>query len=176
MIINWCHIYIFEVSDIENFNANYKLNSKNILLNYVKNLEINTNKNGKPYLKNEQNIYFNKSKRTPYFAIAIGNFEIGIDLELLEHEKILMASKSKNDLFENIHSIEDWVLQEAVIKSYGGQIDDLFKLQAIDKNLWQINSSIITCKIITISSTYKIALAYDNNISAVEIKISSKII
>jgi phosphopantetheinyl transferase len=174
--LKWCNIYIFEVSDIGNFNAIYNSKIKNILNTYSNSEQIFKTINGKPFFNANSNIFFSKSKRLPYFTIAIGNFEMGIDMELLENQKHLLQSKTKNDLLDNINTISEWSLKEAVVKSYGGVLQDVFDLIKKDSNIFEINNNKIISNIIYTNNTYIIALAYEHNIKNFEIKIENCII
>ena len=86
------------------------------------------NENGKPYLKEREDIFFSISHTKDTVAVAIAGFEIGIDVETIreistnlivkvasekEREVILSSSDMKRAFFKL------WTMKESYAKAYG---------------------------------------------------------
>lgn len=92
------------------------------------NQEIVKNEQGKPFLKNYQDIYFNVSHSQHYVACAISNREIGIDIQSIipynpkianyifsnNELAILQSSTNKDNYFTTL-----WTQKESAVKLIG---------------------------------------------------------
>lgn len=92
----------------------------------ISNYEIIYNKQGKPYLK-DSNLYFNISHDKDITVLAIGNKEIGVDIEYLTYKEEvikhrfnkkeqLLMEKSLNKRYDFTRI---WVMKEAYLKCIG---------------------------------------------------------
>ena len=113
---------------------NYQLSHiylREILSHYTptihpKEWEFKHNSFGKPYISN-QNIHFNISHTTSYFAMIISNKECGIDIEQSGHIEInraildlTLTPKEAQQLKEkNLSFYTFWTLKEAYLKAIG---------------------------------------------------------
>ncbi len=92
---------------------------------------ITRNENGKPYLNNINDIYFNISHSDKYLVIAISNKKIGVDIEKIKkyNAKIndILNIKPKNDE----EFFKYWTKKEALIKLKGLALKDM---NNIDEN------------------------------------------
>lgn len=130
-------IYYFEFEKKYPFNKTARFNYNSIsydLLNYIlifkkntgNNVKIYKNKFGKPFLKNNPEIFFNISYSKNIIIIAISNVNIGIDIEIKQN-----LSK---DFQKNFHYYEQevistssdifiplkyWTLKESYLKYLG---------------------------------------------------------
>lgn len=92
---------------------------------------ITHNENGKPYLNNINDIYFNISHSDKYLVIVISSKKIGIDIE-----KIKKYNTKINDILNikprnNEEFFEHWTKKEALIKLKGLSLKDI---NDIDEN------------------------------------------
>ena len=126
------------------------------------------NKNGKPYLKNN-NIYFNISHSNDYVICAISDKNIGVDIEKIKSvnkNSVKFYAKEKeveyicnNDIDFNRRAICIYSLKEAYYKMNGFDIKNMFKEEYIitqnniicsDKNVICYSLNIIPNYIISI--------------------------
>lgn len=86
-----------------------------ILVSQELNVDINNihYKNKKPYVKN--NKYFSISHKNPYVCIAISDFSIGIDIEILR--EIDEATLKYLGVENSIEALIDWTRKESLIKA-----------------------------------------------------------
>lgn len=98
------------------------------------NLDIFTNKHGKPYIDRCHNFYFNISHSDDFLAVAYGNREMGIDVEKLKEHDMTVAKRCFTaDEYDyvcqkhlNVHIGEQqyrfcrvWTMKEAYLKYRG---------------------------------------------------------
>lgn len=85
----------------------------------IDNYNIIYNKNGKPYLENIDNIYFNISHSNEYLVIATSNKPVGVDIEKIRNYNLkineILNIKPKN----NEEFFKYWTKKEALIKLKG---------------------------------------------------------
>ena len=103
---------------------------------------IKTEKNGKPYISNYENIHFNMSHAGRIVACSISDSEVGIDVEMIDPLIDLKIGQTFffNSEYENIKKSDDkvdeffkyWVLKESYMKYTGlGFLLDLDKFEII---------------------------------------------
>lgn len=103
---------------------------------------IKTEENGKPYISNYENIYFNISHSGRIVACAISDKDVGIDVEMIDPLIDLKIAQTffYNSEYENIKKSDDrvneffkyWVLKESYMKYTGlGFLLDLDKFEII---------------------------------------------
>jgi 4'-phosphopantetheinyl transferase len=128
----------------------------------VKNINFDYGKNGKPYLKNEQNLHFNisHSRDMAVLGIRYGS-SIGVDVEFIdekydifplmdlfmyEHEKKWALETNTLNRFFII-----WTLKEAIMKKTGtGISEDGFPVITImDNNIYKCDSETLHCSFIS---------------------------
>ncbi len=108
----------------------------------IKNPIIETEKNGKPYISNYENIHFNMSHASRMVACAISNEEIGIDIEKIDPLIDMKIAQTffYNSEYDNIKKSDNrvdqffkyWVLKESYMKYTGlGFLLDLDKFEII---------------------------------------------
>lgn len=97
----------------------------------IKQQKFEYNENGKPYLLNVKNVYFNISNSDDYMVCVIYNEPIGIDIEKIRFcSKILIENVCSVEEIEKVKNSEDrdslfikfWTQKEAVIKKNGKSI------------------------------------------------------
>ncbi|MBQ7654754.1 MAG: 4'-phosphopantetheinyl transferase superfamily protein [Clostridia bacterium] len=107
----------------------------------MKDVRFTFGKNGKPLLKNEENLFFNISHSGSYAAVAIAEKPVGVDIEKIrsvsesvinrvctDSEKaFLETSEDKNRDF-----IKLWTLKECAVKASGAGLADNLKNHAFD--------------------------------------------
>lgn len=119
-----------------------------------KQLDFKINKNGKPYIKNKKNLYFNISHSNDYCIGAFSNKKIGVDIEKIRKVNINIINKfatenekkyilkSKNNIIERLFEI--YTLKEAYFKMKGKNLDNIKyiefnitnnKIKCSDKNV-----------------------------------------
>lgn len=107
-------------------------------------IEIDIDKNKKPFLVNHPSIHFNISHSNDYSVIVVSDTELGIDIEhinpVFDYKEIIptifnsqeiesvLTSTSSKDLF-----FKYWTRKEAIVKCIGKGIDDDFiKIPCLD--------------------------------------------
>ncbi len=106
----------------------------------IYNYEIIKNKNGKPYLK-DNNLYFNISHKKKVIVIAFSYNEIGIDIEYIDRDKnikktLLNSFFSKNEI-EYIDNnkekfFEVFTKKESYIKMLGKRVAEIKYIDIFD--------------------------------------------
>lgn len=116
----------------------------------IQNYQIKKGSNGKPYLDNYDNLYFNISHAKEYVAIAIADFELGIDIQHIkaisnlpamlnrcctwkEKEKILEAEEECHISFCRL-----WAIKESFLKYTGEGLSRKLDSFSIDFEKGQI--------------------------------------
>jgi len=127
-----------------------------ILFKWQKYPVFTINKYGKPYLKNKH-VFFNISQTDNYIAIAINNYEVGIDINELEKysksfakyaftdKEISKINKSKNKDFAFTKA---WTIKESYLKYLGtGLRNCLNKIEVKDTNIFvkKYSKYILSC-------------------------------
>lgn len=138
-----------KLNNLETEQSKFILNN---MMSYLKlNIpEINISQGGKPYFK-DSNIYFNYSHSKNYIACAIGNCEVGIDIE--ETSRIInddIAKKYLDNAKGNLKRIETWIKKEAYskLKGLGLQINfQNIKLDNLKEKNLLINKKEYLCSI-----------------------------
>lgn len=111
----------------------------------ISNYEIVYNKYHKPYLK-DSNLYFNISHDKDTIVLAIGDKEIGVDIEYLTYKEEVVKHRFnkkeqliiKNSLNKEYDFTRIWVMKEAYLKCIGTGLEyglkkvDATKLNKID--------------------------------------------
>ena len=102
----------------------------------IENVEFYYNEYGKPYLKNNDNIFFNISHTKHIVACVIADTEVGVDVEeLREYTPAIVDKicneKEKLNIKEPKDFIKYWTIKEAVCKCDGTGIAN-FDLKNID--------------------------------------------
>ena len=103
---------------------------------------IETEKDGKPYITNYDDVYFNMSHAGRMVACAISDSEIGIDIEKIDPQIDMKIAQTFffNSEYQNIKKSEDsvdeffkyWVLKESYMKYTGlGFLLDLDKFEVV---------------------------------------------
>jgi 4'-phosphopantetheinyl transferase len=116
-------------------------------------LDIYTNKYGKPYISNK-NIFFNISHSNDYVVCVISDKEIGIDIEKIRDVDInvikrFATSIEKKYIGNNINKLwEIFTLKEAYWKCMGKNLDKLLDVE------FNINKKSIICSDNTINSFF----------------------
>ncbi len=102
----------------------------------LKNVVINRNEHGKPYLENNNSYFFSVTHTKELLLIAVSPQNVGIDAELLERkvEYSSILKKFSSEEKEHISSEADflvyWTTKESVIKWLGGSLGlDLSKIR-----------------------------------------------
>ena len=136
---------------------NSKIFLEEILKNEYKifNYDIIKNKNGKPYLK-DNNVFFNISHKKDIIGIAVSKKAIGLDIEYIDSLKPINDSVLKHffsnserlHIKSNKDLLEIWTKKEAYIKLIGGKVVDTKKVDTFNLNVkfnnFKINDYIIT--------------------------------
>jgi 4'-phosphopantetheinyl transferase len=128
----------------------------------IENINFDYEKNGKPYLKNEQNLHFNisHSRDIAILGIRYGS-SIGVDVEFIDEKCDIFPLM---DLFMHEHekkwALETdtlnrffiiWTLKEAVMKKTGtGISEDGFPVITIeDNNIYKCDAGTLHCNFIS---------------------------
>lgn len=89
----------------------------------LKDMDIKTTKNGKPYFQNN-NLKFNISHSNDLYGVCYSNFEVGIDIEKINNIRNAIANKIydnevnlKKISYDQI--IKDFTIKESYIKYFG---------------------------------------------------------
>ena len=90
----------------------------------IEKIEITYNEYGKPYLKNNDKIFFNISHTKHIVACVIADTEVGVDVEEVRAYTPLIIDKvlnenEKNNLKDEKDFIKYWTIKEAVCKCEG---------------------------------------------------------
>lgn len=97
----------------------------------IKDIEFSYTKNGKPYLKDNENIHFSISHSKDYVSVALSDNPIGIDIERIRPVTLSFAKRVLNeDEFQAFINAADkdsefikfWTRKEAVIKLHGKKL------------------------------------------------------
>jgi len=131
-------------------------------INY-KNIEIKTNENGKPFIKN-QKIYYSISHSYDYVISVISNKPIGIDIEKIRKTSlntIKKISKEKKEITSERELFQIYTLKEAYLKMKGLSLIDINNVEfKIEKNIICSDSKVIA-KLIYDIPGYIIAICED---------------
>ena len=117
-------------------------------------IELEKYDNHKPYFPNNPLVHFNLSHAGNYAIIAIGNCELGVDIEFIDPSfdfteilsnvfseteiKLINSSNNKRYSFYQL-----WTRKEAIVKAIGKGIDDdIFKIPVTDGS-HSISSTVI---------------------------------
>lgn len=161
----------------------YLLLKKLLTEENISNPLFKTEKYGKAYISNHENIYFNLSHSGKIVLCAISDKEVGVDVEYIDSEIDLNIAKHYfyNREYENIMNADDksdeffkyWVLKESYMKytglgmnlkldSFEIIIEDTIKLKNSNENL-KFNLFNIKNYKIGIASHYNVAdlIEYD---------------
>jgi len=101
-----------------------------------KNVEYYLTKNGKPYIKNRNDIYFNISHSNKIAICAISNKEVGCDIEKITkcNEKVMSKCFSQKEIeyINNSNNKDEsftriWVYKESFFKAIGIGLNDKMK-------------------------------------------------
>ena len=109
--------------------------------------DIDFNIEGKPYIKNTNNIFFNISHSKDIAICSFASSNIGCDIEKLDNSRInidvinKIASKEEQEYFAKV-SIENkkeeflklWTYKESFIKYKGSGLKDIKNISIYDKN------------------------------------------
>lgn len=120
--------------------------------NNISEYEIIHNKYGKPYLKGID-LFFNLSDSNDISALVISNKEVGIDIEELKYDELVMKTHFNNHEIKIVKNSKDkkkdftkiWTIKEAYVKCMGTGIIEPLK---------NIDSNLIKCKSFTIENYY----------------------
>ncbi len=106
---------------------------------------IERTENGKPYLKNNSDIFFNISHSNNAVAVAVSDIEIGIDIEKLRKPNLKVAERfftdNENRYINNFQNkdiafFEIWTKKEAYFKQLGKGISaDFSKTEVLELNI-----------------------------------------
>jgi len=103
---------------------------------YINYRDFRYNKQGKPYLADNNDIFFSISHTKNVVAVAVSNYEVGIDVERLrdvgddlinmiasplEKERVLASDDSQREFFRL------WTMKESYAKAYGMSVTELLK-------------------------------------------------
>ena len=95
----------------------------------ITDFEIDYKANGKPYLKNLPDFYFNISHSNKMQAVAVGDCEIGVDIEFLRKVDLRVARRFTKEEYDYITEadsdmrfFEIWTKKEAYLKYTGDGI------------------------------------------------------
>lgn len=109
--------------------------------------DIDFNIEGKPYIKNTNNIFFNISHSKDIAICSFASSNIGCDIEKLDNSRInidvinKIASKEEQEYFAKV-SIENkkeeflklWTYKESFVKYKGSGLKDIKNISIYDKN------------------------------------------
>lgn len=107
-------------------------------------IDIKTDRNKKPYLLSQPQLFFNMSHVGDYAVIALDKNNIGVDIELLDkhHNIIEMMPQvfSKREIDFVLNAVDKkytfykfWTRKEAIVKASGKGIDnDFLKIPSLD--------------------------------------------
>lgn len=132
--------------------------------------EISFGEKGKPYLKNSQ-FHFNISNSKKVVVVAIGEFELGVDVEIIKKPRTNIFSRvfTANEI-QYINTSKDasvaftslWTRKEAVVKLFGGGISmGMTKFEVLENNLVAFDRK-ITLEELEIGEGYISHIAYYN--------------
>jgi phosphopantetheinyl transferase len=143
------------LSDILKTKFGVTYHAKNIL----------TNPNGKPYLK-DSSICFNISYSQDYVACAVGQQEIGIDIEQSRklHSKLFTKILTPEEIDDGVDPLWAWVIKEAYSKLLGAGLVLGFASISVDIILGKQPYFIVPNKL------YTCAVFYENPNTIVEIQ------
>ncbi len=110
-------------------------------------IDIDFNIEGKPYIKNTNNIFFNISHSKDIAICSFASSNIGCDIEKLDNSRInidiinKIASKEEQEYFAKV-SIENkkeeflklWTYKESFVKYKGSGLKDIKNISIYDKN------------------------------------------
>lgn len=110
--------------------------------------------NHKPYFPDDTSLHFNLSHAGNYAIIAIGNCELGVDIEFIDNSfdftEILFGvfSEVDIDLIRNSNNMrysfyKFWTRKEAMVKALGKGIDDNFGQIPASDGLHRVESELL---------------------------------
>lgn len=199
--MNIATTYIYEILGNENFQiesffSNYRLNQINSssnktiinkmiitehflkfvlereLFKSINKININTTKNGKPYLVDES-IFFNITHKNNLILIVTSNNEVSIDIEKVNIKHLKISNKLYNDKvnYSINRIIKDFTIKESYIKFFGLNILTNMKLINNDNKLIEGPSGTINYQSYKVNNYY-ITIAKKQEFSVNFIKIS----
>ena len=143
----------------------------------ITNPTFKTEKYGKAYISNYENIYFNLSHSGKIVLCAISDMEVGADVEYIDPEIDLNIARNYfyNSEYENIKKAENkpdeffkyWVLKESYMKYTGlgmNQKLDSFEIIIKDKIMLKNDNLNLKFNLFDIEN-YKIGIASHYNVS-----------
>lgn len=135
-------------------------------INY-KNIEIEINEYGKPYIKNS-NIYYNISHSNDYVICALDKTKVGIDIEKIRpinknDINQFATEKEKKYIFKNkehflIRSFEIYTLKEAYFKMKGTNLNNIKNIEFSINNNITCGDPNVNIKLIKDIDNYIIAI------------------
>lgn len=115
--------------------------------------EIAYKKTGKPYFKNNDNVFFSISHSCKYVACVISRQEIGCDIERikkvphnLDRYLALVAASQEDKNEDSIKRTKNWTRYEAIAKCIGDGIpfdDESFDIREWDFESWMVKNNYI---------------------------------
>ena len=148
-------------------------------------LRFTKNKYGKPYLLNNQDIFFNISHTNNAFVVALSKEEIGVDIEKIRNINLKMAKRLFTELEQKYilsseHKtkafFELWTKKEAFIKYTGRNIFQLPTFSVFNKDIQNLINTIIFHKyIISVCSIYNSSQNASNIIQIRENELETRI-
>ncbi len=105
----------------------------------TENVQIAFNENGKPYLKDYPDFYFNISHCEDTVAVAFGGSELGVDIEKLRTVNPRVADRFFTQREREQIKVSDdffkiWTKKEALIKRYGKSLKDISSIDTTYRN------------------------------------------
>ena len=110
----------------------------------ISEIQFENNINHKPYLSIDKSLFFNVSHAGNYALIAIGHYELGVDVEFIDtnfHYNEILSNVFNEEEIDQINTAENsryqfykfWTRKESIVKAIGKGIDDdITKIPATD--------------------------------------------